>query len=115
MEGFLEEKKEGQGVLGKTAPSYLGTEQSRGQRGGALAGGPRGCGGGHGGGGEHEEALGVQFPHLFRAEVAGGGASTAAGGRQAAMAAVAVLQGRGRWLAAAEVVTGVKGRAEAYL
>ena len=33
MEGFLEEKKEGQGVLGKTAPSffYLGTEQSRGQ------------------------------------------------------------------------------------
>ena len=58
---------------------------------------------------------GFDFPRLLRAEVAGGGASTAAGGRQAAMAAVAVLQGRGRWLAAAEVVAGVKGRAEAYL
>ena len=39
----------------------------------------------------------------------------AAGGRRAAMAAVAALEGRGRWLAAAEVVTGMKGRAEAYL
>jgi hypothetical protein len=31
------------------------------------------------------------------------------------MAAVAALEGHGRWLAAAKVVTGVKGRAEAYL
>ena len=37
MEGFLEEKKEGQGVLGKTASSsfYLRTEQSRGEGAGA--------------------------------------------------------------------------------
>ena len=42
------EIRKGQGVLGKTALSffYLGTEQSRGRGGGALAGGP----GGHGGG-----------------------------------------------------------------
>ena len=76
---------------------------------------PWGRGGGHGGGGENEEALGVRFPHLLRAEVAGGGASMAAGGRRAAMAAVAALEGRGRGLAAAEVVAGVKGRADAYL
>ena len=70
MEGFLEEKKEGQGVLGKTAPSsfYLRTEQSRGEGGGgALAGGPRGRGGGRGEGEKGEESEGDRFPSSPRA------------------------------------------------
>ena len=71
------EIRKGQGVLGKTALSffYLGTEQSRGRGGGALAGGPWGRGGGRGEGGNGEEAEGDRFPFSPRAEAARGGTS----------------------------------------
>ena len=81
MEGFLEEKKEGQGVLGKTA---LLLPLSHGQNRGGGAGDTWSAALGKrwrpGGGEKGEGSQVVRFPYLFRAEATCGGGTTAAGG-----------------------------------
>ena len=86
MEGFFKEKKEGEGLLGKSAPFFFLSTGSRGgeQEGAAPLGcSPPGHGGGRGGGENGEESVGIGFPCSPRARAASGGraARTSGGGR----------------------------------